>query len=397
MLVVTLVYEQELERQYLKHSKIALQAADNVLQWNIIDGLIQNLGEENIQIFNSLPMGSFPKANKKIIYKSENKKVKNVRMHNIGFLNLPLFKPMCRFFAYLNRFLRLKKNDSNVLIYGLYLPQLSALKVAKKWFGKKINATIIIDDLPTQYGIVSGRGIKKFLKERIGKKEIKILNDKKIIDNFVFLTEQMKDVLALNNRKYVVVEGIAKSKPIVDEKNVDKNKIVYYAGTLNKKFGVLDLVQAFSTIKKENYELWICGGGDSEQQIKDYARKDKRIKFFGFVDKNTADSLMQKATVLINPRKNDGAYTKYSFPSKTLEYMLSAKPIVMYKLDGIPSEYDKFIWYIDGQSTKDIAEKIVEVCEEKNEHAIIKAQEGREWIINEKNPKKQTEKIINLF
>ena len=38
----------------------------------------------------------------------------------------------------------------------------------------------------------------------------------------------------------------------------------------------------------------------------------------------------------VNPRQNNEEFTKYSFPSKTMEYLASGVPVVAYKLDGIP-------------------------------------------------------------
>ena len=63
----------------------------------------------------------------------------------------------------------------------------------------------------------------------------------------------------------------------------------------------------------------------------------------GQVSLNEARALQKTADVLVNPRLNEGEYTKYSFPSKTMEYLSTGRPVVCYKLDGIPDEYDKHL------------------------------------------------------
>lgn len=53
--------------------------------------------------------------------------------------------------------------------------------------------------------------------------------------------------------------------------------------------------------------------------------------------------MQQQATLLVNPRKGHEEYTKYSFPSKTMEYMASGTPTIMYKLPGLPIEYEEYL------------------------------------------------------
>ena len=96
---------------------------------------------------------------------------------------------------------------------------------------------------------------------------------------------------------------------------------------MNTKFGIKNLVDAFSLIESNNYRLVLCGTGDAEDYIKEKIATDERIIFVGQVTVEIAREWMQKADILVNPRQNDEEYTKYSFPSKTLEYMLAAKPI----------------------------------------------------------------------
>lgn len=98
----------------------------------------------------------------------------------------------------------------------------------------------------------------------------------------------------------------------------------------------MNLIDAFQQIKDPNYELRICGVGDSEDAIKAAAQKDERIHFWGKLPREQVLEWQSKATVLVNPRQNNEEFTKYSFPSKTMEYLSSGVPLVAYKLDGIP-------------------------------------------------------------
>lgn len=74
----------------------------------------------------------------------------------------------------------------------------------------------------------------------------------------------------------------------------------------------------------------------------------------GFLAKSDISLLQVKCDVLVNPRSNNDEFTKYSFPSKTMEYLLSGSKVVMYPLSGIPQEYFEFITVVEGDSVEDL-------------------------------------------
>ena len=89
-----------------------------------------------------------------------------------------------------------------------------------------------------------------------------------------------------------------------------------------------------------------------------HLKSHANIRYFGFVSHERALELQAKAALLINPRSPKGVFTRYSFPSKTLEYMRSGKPVVCHRLEGIPEEYDPYLQYIEGEG----AGAIVNAC-----------------------------------
>ena len=208
----------------------------------------------------------------------------------------------------------------------------------------------------------------------------------------------MSIALGLQEKRQTVIEGIC---PAVLNQNsgvkeVDK-KVIFYSGTLNRKFGIRTLLEAFQHADIENTELWICGSGEDEKEVISYAKRDKRIVFFGYCSSEKVGELRNKASVLVNPRQNKGEYTKYSFPSKTLEYMASGRPVVMYKLDGIPDEYDPYLFYVKEEGAAALGEKLKEVCEMKEEERKAFGERAQSFVLDEKNPKKQAQKLLQLL
>ena len=70
----------------------------------------------------------------------------------------------------------------------------------------------------------------------------------------------------------------------------------------------------------------------SKKQLYDYTQQDKRIHFGGVIPLSEVIEKEIQATILINPRPVDQEFTKYSFPSKIMEYMSSGTPVLTTKL-----------------------------------------------------------------
>ena len=170
-----------------------------------------------------------------------------------------------------------------------------------------------------------------------------------------------------------------------------------YAGTLQYEFGIRTLLQAFEQIEDPDYALWICGSGEAADEISALSRKDPRIRFFGFVPKAEVNALQRQATVLVNPRQNEGEYVKYSFPSKTFEYLASGVPMIGYKLAGFPDDYDDCIFFVEGNSPEALRDRMVEVCSLSPEERAAFAAHARSFVLENKNCVKQTGKMVNMI
>ena len=392
------LFNQKEEKYLMQKSKIGLQGATNTYQWNIIKGLDKTL-ERPVDILNVLPVGTFPKYFNDLMLKTKKwSHLQNANDLEIGSINVVFLKQIKRTISCKMAIKKWLKdnhdNDKSIIIYSTYLPFLQAIKKLPD----DVNITLIVTDIPEYYDLdASNSWIKKLL--RLINNNF-IYKSLKRIDNFVILTEQMKGLLSIGKRPYIVIEGLVDSDNIITCNNegakVNK-KIILYTGTLNFKFGIMDLINGFSVIDKTQYELWICGSGEAEKEIINRVKSNSRINFLGYVTKKEIYDLQKKATVLINPRTNYGEYTKYSFPSKTMEYMLSGTPVLMYKLDGIPDEYDPYLYYINGNQPKNFANRIMEICEKPQSELDDFGEKARQFVLENKNCMVQAKKIIDMI
>ena len=394
MICMGILFRKEREEEILSLSKKGISNAANVFQWNMIEGICANTGE-GINIVNSIPVGVWPKSYKKLFLKNETWEYGGKTCYEIGGLNLPFFKQFGRARRARQKIKKLIKDncEDHIVIYSAYMPYLRAVYKLPR----NIKISVVVTDLPEYYDLSATSGFRKFLRARQNKLIDKYM---KRVDSFVILTEQMKKPLKIGNRPYTVIEGICNVNTfdkVKSVKNSPEEKIILYTGTLHRIFGVENLLEAFLRIDDPTYKLWICGGGDTKAEIEEAAKNDPRITFYGYVPKEKISELQQKATVLVNPRQNNEEYTKYSFPSKTMEYMLSGKPVVMYKLDGIPDEYDEYLCYVPDNTVDGLKDKLMEICGMSDEEREGLGEKARSFVETEKNSKKQAGRLLELI
>lgn len=380
-----------------RNCKKYFQFADDSFQWALIKGLKYHLGE--IDILTAPLIGTFPFTYKKLFinknsfYTSDGRKNKSV-----GYLTIPLINRISKYYALrksAHKYLKNNEAPSVIMVYAVHTPFLKvAVSIKNRYPNTKI--CLIVPDLP-QYMSSSENWLYIFLKNIDYKILVRLL---KKVDCFVLFSELMKDSLPIDSRANVVVEGMIDTKS-VDQTNCKKEEeyTILYTGKLDARFGICDLLDAFDRIKDnlKGCHLWICGDGDEREKVKKYAKKDTRIKYWGQVDRDFALELQRRATVVVNPRSPEGEYTKYSFPSKTLEYLLSGTPCIMHHLPAIPPEYDSYLIYTEDNTKEGLKNKLEEVGRMDIHELTRIGERARSFITSCKNPIRQTEKIINMI
>lgn len=382
-------YSPKEEKQLLSHSKRSLSNATNQFQTDLLCGLLDN--NADLKIINVLPVGTFPKHFNKLFLENKKWEFDGCDCTEVGGINLPVLKQWQREFRVRRLLNKMVKVDNEIIIYSTYLPFLRAIRCLPK----SVKITLIIADLPEFYDLGKTTGVRNILRKINNRFIYKCFSR---INGYVLLTEQMADFLKIKDKPYTVVEGVwNEKKNEVSTLTKSDKKVIFYAGALYRKFGIIKLLEAFELIEDPDVELWLCGSGDIEKEILERSEQDKRIKFFGYVSSEKAEELRKSATVLVNPRTNEGEYTKYSFPSKTMGYLASGIPIVAYKLDGIPDEYDEYMNLIKGHKIEDLKEKLCEVLYDTEDVYLKKAKEAIDFLNTKKTAKIQAKKIIDLM
>ena len=368
-------------------------------EMSIINGLCQQSGI-NLRCITVPNVYSFPYNNERLYTKHESYKYKNSHILSIGFLNLPVIKEIWSTVTLVVNLIKIfsqyTTNKIDVIINTPNNDLLNAVNLAKFFTRKKITQTVIIPDIPSMVTAMDKQSkLKGMILKYRNKQSMKMVCSS---NGLVLLTEAMMDFI---NRPmpHIVMEGLVdvESMDISIDERSSKKEVILYTGTLRKIFGVMNLVQAFQNVNQDEVELWICGSGDSAEAIMEAASRDSRIHFLGLVDSQTALKMQRYATILVNPRTSDGEYTKYSFPSKTMEYLLSGKSVIINRLPGIPEEYYQYVYTPKDESIEAMAECISNVLTSDSDSRKAKAQSGRNFIISQKNSKVQTQRILEMI
>lgn len=396
------LFPREKEAEIKAKMKTGMQDAANALQWNIIDGLeANNCGR--LKILNYLPVDSYPKGYtdcyvEEFSFSHTNKY--EAEDLNVGCTNRSIIKHFLNVFPFKREVKKWALQSSTskrvLVLYTASAMFLSLAKYAKR-FDPSIECCCIIADLPEFATASDLHGVRKAYSAYRTHRSNSLY---KHVDRFVLLTEQMAERLGITV-PYIVVEGIAPETDSGSDVSLANKyrdqKYVFYSGTLNPKFGIESLLKAFAMIQDEDLHLFICGFGQAEAMIQKQAEQDPRIVFLGRLDRTDVLALQKNATVLVNPRQNNEEFTKYSFPSKTMEYLASGVPVVAYKLDGIPDEYDDYIFYVPDNSPEALAQTLISVCEKPLEERQLYGSRAKKFVIDNKNNVVQAKKILSLF
>lgn len=279
----------------------------------------------------------------------------------------------------------LADKDSAVVVDGLNrVTALSALLAARL---RRRPCVGIVTDLPDMLGGSRfSKGLANFVIRHC--------------THYVFLTEAMNGYCNPKGKPYVILEGhsdIAMKDRVPSAEKKIQPRVCLYAGGVSKQYGLQTLVEGFRKANIPNARLDIYGPGDYVEELEAIAREDSRVFYGGMLLNTQIVDKEQEATLLVNPRPTHEEFVKYSFPSKTMEYMASGTPVLTTVLPGMPEEYHPYVYLIREETEEGTASALKKVLENTDEALMQKGQKARDFILEEKNNVVQARKLLDMF
>lgn len=378
ILYLSAMFDDEIIEAYYDKGKTPNYAANKYHQLLTL-GLVEN--GATVCAYSTLPVSRSTSSRKLVRWQ---KKVEGALVRQyISFVNLPGIKHAV--FAAKSFFKALFAPKNTVVVYDVLVMAASfgAVSAAKL---RGIPCVGIVTDLPM---FVDSNPKRNRINQR--------LID--MADGYVLLTEQMDDVVNPSGKPYVVLEGHADIRMAdVDRPRVTTEKrTVMYAGALYEKYGVAHLVESFMRIAEQNEELHLYGNGEYVEKLIKIAQEHPHVVYHGCCPNDRVVRAELEATLLVNPRTGEGEYTKYSFPSKTMEYIASGTPVLCAKLPGFPDEYDDYLYYFDESSEDGLAIALRKALDRSPAELEAFGRRAKAYVLTEKNHIKQAGHIMQFI
>lgn len=358
----------------------------------IVAGFFSN--KASISILSTVPYGKYLK---KGVYKHFDKEVEGgVEYNYLPLLNIPVVDYIYQFlYTFVKVLIWCLQDRKNRCIIGDVLNVtigISSLLAAKIAGAKSVG---VVTDMPS---LMLRGGGKRTIKLKIAD----------FITNYyishyslyIILTEQMNAVVNPRNKPHIVMEGLADMDFLLAQhQHVQKTspRIVMYAGGLHERYGLKTLVDAFGKLPFDDVQLLIYGMGPFSEDLKRYAENDHRIIYGGTVSNKEIVQKEMEATLLVNPRPTHEEFTKFSFPSKNIEYMASGTPLLTTRLPGMPQEYYPYIYTIDKEDVDGYYFSLLDVLSKSSVELSTKGRSARQFITERKNNIYQTKRIIKFI
>ena len=368
----------------ISERNVAVMVPDQKYHGLLIKGLEKNGAE--VFGFSGLPVSRAVTSRRLVREKDEREG--NARFHYITTVNFPGIRQLMVAFGAFFGVLKLKKAPDtyavcDILDFAVTLGVYWACKL------KRIKTAGIVTDLPDME--FNGK-LLRFFSNRLIKKS----------DALIMLTEQMNSRINPNGKPYIVLEGHVDSEAPLPEKQIPYEtetgvRLVMYAGSLKKLYGIESLAKGFLQADIPNAELRIYGDGDYRPELEALAAKHPTVKYMGVAKNAEIVRQEQKASLLVNPRPTAPEYTKYSFPSKNMEYMASGTPLLTTKLPGMPKEYYPYIYLLEDETPEGAANALKAILSTPLSQRREKGRAAREFVLKNKSNLTQTKKIIDFL
>ena len=355
----------------------------------VVKGLIQNSAD--VTVLSSLSV-SFS-ISRKVFWWKKDETEDGVTYKYIPFINLPVLRQVCQFIYvfFYALFWGVRDKDEKVIICDVLKSSLCIPAI----FASHINHVRRVGIMTDMPGLTVGwktHGMKYKAIITINKWYLSSFH------YYVFLTEAMNEVNK-RGRPYIIMEGLVDSSlQDNDSKHIkEQTRVILYAGGINERYGIRTMVNAVQTLPFNDIRFDIYGSGPMSEELKLLSSKDSRVKYYGIVPNDEVVAAEYRATLLVNPRPTTEVFTKYSFPSKNMEYMVSGTPLLTTKLPGMPEDYYPYVYLFEEETVDGYRKALDLVLSNAAEELDAKGKLARNFGLEKKNNIVQARRILDML
>lgn len=150
------------------------------------------------------------------------------------------------------------------------------------------------------------------------------------------------------------VQGTYRDSPQPSVGDSCGKKIILFAGSFSRWAGLAWLLEAFSKLRDQHLELWVCGKGDTGELEKAMA-SDARVKYLGLKTRDELHDIYLRADVITNPRPYSLPENAHNFPCKLLDSLAYCRPVVSTLTAGVSPEYRELVVPVEDETASALA------------------------------------------
>ncbi|OCT25893.1 glycosyltransferase [Pseudomonas putida] len=377
---------------FLKYSKgdAMPQVAAHKLESRFLEA-ISGVGVEVVAL-STMASSAYPR-NPHVFMPAARTRQAGVVRRVMPLINLPGLKLIVRFVMALCGLFSSGKPRMGVCVYAAHTPNLLAAWIFSRL--RRVPYYVYVPDLPAYMDVMLKRSRFVRLMKQIDASILGFLV-RGAAGLFVISRPMVDDCPQWSNVPFMVLEGIADTaEPPIQDQVIEKKR-VFYAGGVNRSYGIEELVEGFLR-SGIDYELHICGGGDLVEYLKSVSAANPSVKYWGVVSPAEVAKMQAFASVLPITRDPAQTFTRYSFPSKLIEYMCAEVPVLTTRLKGIPDEYYQYLNIIPEFSVEGVASALREFASADPEQLSQKANRGRVWLLETRSSQAVGNQILKFM
>gem|GEM_PF-1766178 len=343
--------------------------------------LIKNLNEiwgDSLDVISTRNLGKAKNEIKDFKYLFEKKEFKHIKT-----INIPIIRDFAKFISLLSSFtlwaLKNKNMQKKIIVLNSSF-SVTVISILMKIFFKSYIFSLKIDTpYPNFNSKIKIYEIYQTLKFKIGDFLLRFFDGIIVLNKTVIKSLKLKIPFIVSKIGYD--ESFYNDNIHVYKIHLDKKKIVF-AGTLIQYNGIIELLDGFALLDKNDFELHIYGSGPLESYVLNYCEKHENIYFHGLIDNELLLKKFLESDLLINPRITSSGVNDFGFPSKLIEYILSGVPVLTTEFGSIPNEYKSFLHFIRDETPKGIKSAIINVFENDENYLNDMCVRGIQYIRN---------------
>lgn len=355
----------------------------------LVKGLITN-GADVVALSNP----PFPAGSKRRI-SLDSETEEGVHYKYIPFLNVSILKHLCLFlyaFAYVLFWGFKRRREKAIMCDVLSISVCMGALLASKI--NRVRSVGVVTDI---YGLMVGNARNSWIV-----KFATYLNQCYIssFDRYVLLTSQMNERVNPKGKPHIVMEALCdlsmSGQNVQIEEKVSPRTVIY-AGGIHERYGLKMLAESFVKADIPDARLVYYGSGSYVEEYKKLCAAHPNLEYRGVAPNEEIVEEELKASLLVNPRPTTEEFTKYSFPSKNMEYMASGTPLLTTKLPGMPEDYYPHVYFFEEESVQGYADALKKVLSLPADTLYAKGVQAKRFVLQQKNYVTQAQRVLGLL